>query len=88
MAMVKGQKASLVITQENLQDNIKSVQDTGYSDYSGVTMGNSKAIEYLQAKYDEENKDKKGKDATPMKNWTINKLIAYHYKQRNFSPLL
>jgi flagellar hook-basal body complex protein FliE len=46
-------------------------------------MGNSRAIEILQKKTQRKNKnfpDKECKDIFPIKEWTINEFIAYHYK--------
>jgi hypothetical protein len=83
LSMVEGRKAKLVETQENVQNNIDSVQDTGYNNDKDIHMGNSRATVILQKKLDDKSKkipDKECKKIPPIKEWTINEFIAYHYK--------
>jgi hypothetical protein len=82
LSMVEGRKASIVKTQETLQNNITSVQDAGYSDDNTIVMGNSRAIELLQAYYDKNKEDQEEEPTNlpPIREWTINQFIAHHYK--------
>jgi hypothetical protein len=70
-----------VAQQENIQTNIKSFQDAGYSNDTKMVMGNSKAIAYLQAKIDTTNAKKTPVERDylpPIKTWTVSEFIKRH----------
>jgi hypothetical protein len=82
VSMVEGQKKNLVVQQENIQMNIKSFQDPGYSNDTKTVMGNSKAIAFLQAKIDTSNAKKptaEQENLPPIKTWTVSEFIKRHY---------